>query len=162
VRIGSNDQPIQLALDVEQGITWVNPDCHSGNTQSEMIFCMRLPMYNPRASHTSIEQETGLHMQYTGTGIDIRIGFFTDNFKIGDKSIRTQRFGVAQSSTGQQQGVLGIGPMPPKMDWTNIPESLARQDQIKSVAFSLDLRSFNQESGMSFQFIWRMGSLTRL
>lgn len=94
-------------------------------------------------------------MTYEGTGIEIKVGFFTDNFKIGNKSIRTQRFGVATESIGQQQGVLALGPLEPHMNWGNIQQNLARQYQIKSAAFSLDLRNFNEESGMSI--LWQAG-----
>jgi hypothetical protein len=147
VAIGTPPQPIELSLDTGSGITWVNPDCLTGNSDYEIDYCQSLDRYNPRSSSTSARIETGMHIEY-GDNSQVTMQFYTDTFTVGTAKVQQQRFGVAQSTKQQQQGILGIGPLPGEIkNYSTLIDSLAAQKQIATNAFSLDLRAADKDTG---------------
>ena len=80
-------------------------------------------------------------------------------------TIENQIFGVANASNQTALGIMGIGPS--SLDGFNkskpyslILESLATQGHINSRAFSLDLRDYDNSTGMARSHVWRSETLS--
>jgi len=147
VNIGSNSQPVVVDLDTGSSELWVNPDCATANTPNEQAYCNSLPKYNPGTSTTSKNLGIQFNLQY-GKG-SASGTYYTDDITCGSATIKTQQFGVADTSQFMSNGILGVGLHTSQFNYPSVIENLAAQGKIKSVAFSLDLRSVNQPTGIT-------------
>lgn len=143
--IGSDSQNVTVQLDTGSSELWVNPDCTAAPTVELQSFCESLPRYNPATSTSSNNLGDNFDLQY-GKGEAVGV-YYTDNIKVGSSTIKGQQFGVASDSVDLDTGILGVGPHTSQFDYPSFIESLAAQGQTKSVAFSLDLRSVDEDFG---------------
>jgi hypothetical protein len=146
VAIGSNSQPVNVQLDTGSSELWVDPDCSTADGTSAQSFCNAEPKYDSSTSTTAVDLLTTFSLSY-GKG-SASGDYFTDDMAFGSAKIKAQQFGVASTSSLMTVGILGVGPHTPDFNYPSVIETLATQKQTNSVAFSLDLRSVNDPSGM--------------
>ena len=137
---------MSVQLDTGSSELWVNPDCTAAPTVELQNFCESLPRYNPTTSTSSNNLGDNFDLAY-GKGEAVGV-YYTDNIEVGSSTIKGQQFGVASDSVDVYTGILGVGPHTPQFDYPSFIESLAAQGQTKSVAFSLDLRSVDEDFGI--------------
>ncbi|OCK98072.1 acid protease [Cenococcum geophilum 1.58] len=143
--IGSNSQNVSVQLDTGSSELWVNPDCTTAPTVKLQNFCESLSRYNPATSTSSNNLGDNFELAY-GKG-EVDGVYYTDDIKVGSSTIKGQQFGVASDSIDLGTGILGVGLHTPEFNYPSFIESLAAQGQTKSVAFSLDLRSVDEDFG---------------
>jgi len=136
---------VSVQLDTGSSELWVNPNCTAAPSVELQNFCKSLPRYNP-ATSTSSNLGDNFDLNYNiGEAAGV---YYTDDIKVGSSTIKGQQFGVASSSVDLDTGILGVGPHTSQFDYPSFIESLAAQGQTKSVAFSLDLRSVDEDFGI--------------
>ena len=137
---------MSVQLDTGSSELWVNPDCATALTVELQNFCKSLSIYNPATSTSSNNLGDNFDLTYNkGEAVGV---YYTDDIKVGSSTIKGQQFGVASDSFDLDTGILGVGPHTPQFDYPSFIESLAAQGQTKSVAFSLDLRSVDEDFGI--------------
>lgn len=154
--IGSPPQKITLLIDTGSSELWVNPDCATAPTDLQKDQCQQFGKYDPQQSTSSRGPFGKKNINYgdpsdPATHTTASIQYMSDDISFGDASITNQTFGVVTSSTGQGQGVLGLGP-----DLKNgfggsgynlVLSTMAQQGLINSAVFSLDLRHMQSKTG---------------
>ncbi|EJT71268.1 hypothetical protein GGTG_10527 [Gaeumannomyces tritici R3-111a-1] len=143
--IGTPAQRVEVIIDTGSSELWVNPDC---TRSSSRRFCDQFPKYTTSRSSTVKDASSTGFIQYGKGNVTLR--YIADTITIGSGTkIRDQIFGFATSSYDIPMGILGLSPKlgSRSVDYPFVLDSLAKQGQIKSRAFSLDLRSVDSPSG---------------
>lgn len=116
VNITIGGQPVSVLLDTGSFELWVDPDCSSFNAtgdesnSSDAYLCASAGRYSPSVSKTAVALNESFSVQY---GIGSANGtYYSDDVEIGGITVKSQHFAVANSSSGNPTGVLGIGPDP--------------------------------------------------
>jgi hypothetical protein len=144
-QIGNPPQAISIALDTGSSETWVNPACANSGSQSQVDLCNTFPRYTAASSSSAVDQGSGTVLNY-GKG-SANIEYYTDDFSVGGASVKTQKFGVATTSSSIPTGLMGVGPGHELTGYNTIIDELALQGVTQSRAFSLDLRSVDSPDG---------------
>ncbi|KAL8364688.1 hypothetical protein RB595_003797 [Gaeumannomyces hyphopodioides] len=145
ISIGTPAQPVEVIIDTGSSELWVNPDCSRSNSKR---FCEQFPKYSTSRSSTAKDAASTASIQYGKGNVTFR--YIADTITVGSGAkIRNQIFGFATSSYDIPMGILGLGPKLGSrgVDYPFVLDSLAEQGQIKSRAFSLDLRSVDNPNG---------------
>lgn len=79
--LGTPLQPVYLSLDTGSSETWVDPECSTANTPSQVAECKSYPVYDPYTSSTAVDQGSSFYLSY---GKGFASGeYLTDNFNVG-------------------------------------------------------------------------------
>ncbi|KAH8585437.1 aspartic peptidase domain-containing protein [Bisporella sp. PMI_857] len=163
VSVGTPPQDVALAIDTGSSDTWVLSTktdlCVDKQYQAEEETGCQTP-YNPDDSSTyRLAVKNGFHITY-GDGSGVDGDYFTDDFTIGDVSIKGLQMGIAQNAN-LTQGLLGIGytlneasnyddPFTIKDEafvYPNIIDAMVSQKLISTNAYSLYLDDLDSSSG---------------
>ncbi|KAJ3464753.1 hypothetical protein MRS44_009539 [Fusarium solani] len=142
VTMGTPGQTITVNLDTGSQELWVNPVCDKSN---DVSFCESFGHFGESSTFTSINVTGGL---VYGTGYAY-YNYGYDFITIGSAHIKQQLFGVAYDTSVVSVGIMGVAP---DLHGWNAPyplviDSMARQNLIKSRAFSLDIRTMDSDRG---------------
>ncbi|KAF2670752.1 acid protease [Microthyrium microscopicum] len=132
--IGSNNQPISVQFDTGSFELWVNPSCSTGLNPS---FCSSLPRYDP-ATSTTAKGLNSSHSIIYGSG-NATLADYTDKVQLGTASVPSMKFGVATSSNGIDEGILGMSPVSASNSSSSFLQGLVAAGSINTATFSVDL-----------------------
>src|SRR2546430_16123590 len=102
---GKNSQPVTVQLDTGSKELWVDPDCSTASTAADQAYCNGLPRYNPETSSTHKNLKNPFFITY-GKG-NVSGTYYTDDLKCGSATIKSQQFGVANTSNDLPFGIMG-------------------------------------------------------
>ncbi|KAF1999133.1 acid protease [Amniculicola lignicola CBS 123094] len=146
--IGSNKQPVPVLFDTGSDLLWVNPDCSHALNGTQKL-CYSNPRYNALSSNSSKILDEALNITY-GSGATLGV-FFEDDVELGNAVVKSQQFGVATYSETASVGILGGQPgIYANRTHKTFVESLVEQKQVRSGAYSVDLRSRDETGAVIF------------
>ncbi|KAF2866840.1 aspartic peptidase domain-containing protein [Massariosphaeria phaeospora] len=146
VGVGEPAQPMALELDTLWAYTWLNPNCTTTGS-AERDLCRKTPQYDPRKSLHAIDRPA-----WTKTRLDYDLYtsmeglFYTDTLRVGPDMVERYSFIVNSESRNLALGRLGLGMW--NMSSPNLLEKLYEQSFIDSKAFSLDIRSVDEQGSL--------------
>ncbi|RFU75308.1 eukaryotic aspartyl protease [Trichoderma arundinaceum] len=147
LNIGTPPQIVYAQIDTGSFELWVNPDC-SNVGLADQHFCNNIGVYDPRRSSTSATTQETAELRY-GIG-EANVSYFLDSISLpGSATMKKVQFGVADSSSDEFSGILGIGAGEGiNTNYKNFVDELAAQGVTNTKAFSLALGSKEEEEGV--------------
>ncbi|KAI1326664.1 aspartic peptidase domain-containing protein [Xylariaceae sp. FL0255] len=147
---GTPAQPIYVQIDTGSFELWVNPDCAALSDTTDESFCNNTGHYESSQSTTFATLSSDNVLQY-GIG-NASIDYVTDTIAIAGTSVslKNVQFGVAQQSTEEFAGILGIGfGQNITIPYKNLIDQLAAQGATNTKAFSIALGSKDEKEGVA-------------
>ncbi|KAI1259091.1 acid protease [Xylariaceae sp. FL1019] len=151
LNIGTPAQEIFAQLDTGSFELWVNPDCNTLESSSDVRFCQAVGHYDPSASTTAVKLPGTTLLEY-GIG-NASIEYVTDTISLTGSADTLQdvQFGVAFETSQEFAGILGIGyGINMTIRYKNLIDQLADQGVTNTKAFSLALGSQDDEGVIIF------------
>ncbi|CAN3372444.1 hypothetical protein DIURU_005060 [Diutina rugosa] len=160
LQIGSNDQVVHVQVDTASSELWVfqvHGNCTSDSSLVPPEFvignnvCEAMGAFAPNDSSTYTDLNKSMEISYAG-GDRVKGIYGSDQIKIGNVDVKSQIFGVANSSTSPF-GVLGLGfdsgitSNDTRDMYPNLPRSLQQQGDIKQVSFGVYLSDNSSQNG---------------
>lgn len=156
--LGTPPQLITVLVDTGSTELWVNPDCSTADTSLQKSQCQAFGRYTPAKSTTPPVGPFGSESINYGDSNDeatqsaVDIVYYADTLRISGATVKNQTFGVATSSQGQGQSILGLAPdlkngFKKDQPYSVVLNSMAEQGVIASRVFTLDLRSESSAGG---------------
>ncbi|KAI0148366.1 aspartic peptidase domain-containing protein [Xylariaceae sp. FL1272] len=149
LNIGTPAQEIFVQLDTGSFELWVNPDCNTLESSTDVRFCQAVGRYDPSASSTAVELPGTKLLEYAIGNASVE--YVTDTISLtgSTDSLQNVQFGVAFETSQEFAGILGIGyGINMTIRYKNLVDQLADQGVTNTKAFSLALGSKDDEEGV--------------
>ncbi|KAM5361270.1 hypothetical protein ACJZ2D_013219 [Fusarium nematophilum] len=158
IEIGTPPQRVTVLVDTGSNELWVNPDCDTAPTLTQLEQCNDFGEYDPGKSRTPPIGPFGRETINYGDASDpsthtsATIRYYTDTLTFGEAELKNQTFGIVVESDGISQGIMGLAPdlragFDGEEPYSMVLSSMADQGLINSRVFSLDLRHSDAETG---------------
>ncbi|KAF6799408.1 eukaryotic aspartyl protease [Colletotrichum musicola] len=147
--IGTPGQDTKVALDTGSSELWVNPNCNTAGTSSQVRACRANGQYNPDNSRTaSVYSATG-KITYGKGEVDLQ--YVSDNITLpgSDIAISDAIFGYATDSEDLDRGILGLsfGQNKNNTGYPTIIEEMKAQKIIESLTMGIALGTKDEKTG---------------
>ncbi|KAJ3537249.1 hypothetical protein NM208_g6391 [Fusarium decemcellulare] len=155
ISIGTPPQKTLVQVDTGSAYLWVNANCTAAPTEfGGQELCKTVPLYDPEDS-SSAEGPIGSRTLGYGSGDVVNgaiVDMYEDVVRVGNATVKTQKFGVASNSRGLPIGIMGLAPplngtFGKQEPYSLFLDSMARDSVIASRAFGVSLGGASDSEG---------------